>query len=213
MDDGARKRVCLLEGPAFARELDDIKKDFSTAVFGDVFRTDKIPTKPKAVYTDAIPGGGGQTSYATAASATGRSPISLKNSTPPNPAMLSRASLAERVIRNSDGQRLDSALTYTHAELDVVMNGKFCNKFHLSSNGCSYSSDDCQYKHGDKLERGKREALRSVARRSPCSAGTSCDDADCMFGHRCVRPKCWETECKFWSELHFTNTKEAAFPA
>lgn len=196
--------MCLVEGPPFEWELNEIKDRFDTATFGDVFRDKKLTTLKRRVSWQTTPPSTPSMDYAAVASRPASSPSpTAQNGTsaPPPP----NSSTWRKVLRNAAGERVDSELSHTQAEFHDVKSRKLCNRFHLVEK-CLYDSG-CHYKHGDRLPPREREALLAVSRLSPCSEGLWCDDPNCITGHRCVRRDCQFDNCKFPDEMHDVDTQ------
>lgn len=196
--------MCLLEGPPFARELNEIKNRFDTAIFSDVFRDEKLPTLRRRVSWHTTPPATPSMDYAAVASRPPSSPSPTaqhRSSTPPPQS----SSPWWGVLRNVAGQRVDSVLNYTQTEFHEVKSRKLCNRFHLLDK-CLYDTG-CHYKHGDRLPLREREVLLGVSRLTPCSDGLWCDDPKCIAGHRCTRRDCQFENCKFLDEMHDVDTQ------
>lgn len=198
--------MCLVEGPPFARELNEIKNRFDTATFGDVFRDKKLTTLKRRVSWQTTPPSTPSMNYAAVASRQASSPSpspAAQNgpSAPPPP----NSSTWRKVLRNAAGQRVDSELNHTSAEFYDVKSRKLCHRFHLM--GKCYFDVGCHYNHGDRLPPREREALVAVSRLSPCLVGLWCDDPNCVAGHRCARRECQVENCKFPDEMHGVDTQ------
>ncbi|KAL1598540.1 hypothetical protein SLS59_006827 [Nothophoma quercina] len=123
----------------------------------------------------------------------------------------------EVIARNRAGQRIDlPCKDYDKTEVDRVKRLKLCN-VHFLRQECPYGMQ-CTHKHAYEPSRSEIATLRLVARMSPCQNGSGCQDAKCIFGHRCPAPpsrnkvpkgtkSCIFTEtCKFPIELHDIDT-------
>ncbi|KAF3037275.1 hypothetical protein E8E12_008346 [Didymella heteroderae] len=117
------------------------------------------------------------------------------------------------IARNRAGQRIDPPTKdYDKAEVDRIKKLKLCN-VHFLRQECPYDMQ-CAHKHTYQPDRSEIATLRLVARMSPCSIGSACQDYKCIFGHRCPAPpstkkvpkgtkSCIFAEtCKFPLELH-----------
>lgn len=140
-----------------------------------------------------------------------------KAAAPPPPASASPAyEPADRngvIARNRAGQRIDPPIRdYDKAEVDRIKKLKLCN-IHFLREECPWDLQ-CSHSHAYQPSRSEINTLRLVARMSPCSMGSACQDIRCIFGHRCPAPpnnkkvpkgikSCMFTEtCKFPLELH-----------
>lgn len=138
---------------------------------------------------------------------------------PPKPASpaYEPADRNEVIARNRAGQRIDPPCKdYDKTEVDRVKKLKLCN-VHFLRQECPYGMQ-CTHKHTYQPSRGEIAALRLVARMAPCQNGSGCQDAKCIFGHRCSAPpsrnkvpkgtkSCiFADTCKFPIELHAIDT-------
>ncbi|KAM0550671.1 hypothetical protein ACHAPJ_008734 [Fusarium lateritium] len=191
------RRICLIEGPPFERELAELKPKFKTFSL-DIFRKDpQLPNMNRRVP--------GPTNYA-----------SVARTTPPPSAHASISSPSEerpanKILRNRFGQRLDPQLNYSDRDFKSLKNRKLCNRFYLLGK-CTFkdASRECSYKHEDKLNEAQTNALRAVARLSLCPAGPSCNDKKCIMGHHCAQSNCSRTSCWFPKGLHDVDTQVLA---
>lgn len=123
----------------------------------------------------------------------------------------------EVIARNRAGQRIDPpGKDYDKTEVDRVKKLKLCN-VHFLRQECFYDVH-CTHTHAYQPTRNEIATLRLVARMSPCSMGSACQDYKCIFGHRCPAPasnkkvpkgtkSCIFAEnCKFPIELHDIDT-------
>lgn len=121
------------------------------------------------------------------------------------------------IARNRAGQRIDPPIkAYEKAEVDRVKKLKLCN-VHFLRQECPYNMQ-CSHAHAYSPSHSEIATLRLVARMSPCSMGSACQDYKCIFGHRCPAPpsnrkvpkgkkSCIFTDsCKFPLELHDIDT-------
>jgi hypothetical protein len=119
----------------------------------------------------------------------------------------------EEILRNRAGQRVDPpSRHFDKTEVDRIKKMKLCN-VHFLRKECPYSLG-CTHDHTAKLNKDELSTLRLVARMAPCVHSSGCQDAKCIYGHRCPAPphrtnhvkgtkSCIFGEgCKFPPELH-----------
>ncbi|KAH6688541.1 hypothetical protein F5X68DRAFT_80475 [Plectosphaerella plurivora] len=209
-DEAPRGKITLLEGSAFAYELVEIRDKFRVTPIHTVLRTQKLSTvKRKASLTPpSTPVDG----YVTAARKSSASPppVVIPAIAPaPRPTPSSSSAV---VLRNKHGQRVDRPLEYRQEDFHTLRPQKLCNSFHLLDR-CQFLDlkGQCAHRHGKKLSPRQLEALRAVARLSPChSGGIKCGDADCLSGHQCVFRGCTGSDCKFPNTMHNVDTRVVA---
>jgi len=216
MDEHVCKRITLLEGPKFEKGFADLVRRVRTHRFDSVFRTEKLdttsrkvsfsrtpPRSPGPAPKSPLPVAGPPVSvlkraetqsYASTVVAGGSSGFRV-NSIASQPTLPMNG-----VLRNTHGQRIDPPLKYSTTLVSELKPRKFCNRFHLLGE-CPY--EPCSHKHGPKLGCEQLNALRHVARQTPCALGLECDDGKCLSGHSCPATPCtWGRECKFPREMH-----------
>ncbi|PGH11185.1 hypothetical protein AJ79_05027 [Helicocarpus griseus UAMH5409] len=222
------KRVTMLEGPPFERELAALKDKFRTTSFPTLFRDTKLPPTRRVSFsatpihtpTPKPP------SYASAASLSS-SPPSYTGSSPPTPAPSEKAPGSPNgsqngangstwvngngstnswtvVLRNKKGQRVDPPIKPSPSIVQSLKSRKLCNPYHLLGT-CHFLA--CKHEHGERLNDKMMEALRYVARLAPCPAGLECEDENCYSGHRCPNNPCHRPNCHFPKEMHAVDTK------
>jgi len=192
------KRITMLQGPSFAKELVDYVDKFATTTFDTVFRKSKIPSRRVSI--SITPPLSPSPNYA------GAVVQSLPLRPNPNGALSpnARQDISElTILRNSRGQRIDSPLRYSQNDLNDLRQRKLCNSYHLLGQ-CPYRN--CTHLHEPKLSSRQREALRYIARFTPCTNGLECDDASCIAGHQCFRRGCVMVGCRFPREMHGVDT-------
>lgn len=205
-DGPKRQKVVLIEGPPFERELADLQGNFQVLSLASVFRAQKLPNVKRRVSSQLTPPTTPSTGYAAAASKAYTT--SAAAATQPN--SLSTTTAADNpnvVLRNKAGERIDSPLKCMPRDVVLMKNQKLCNNFHLLGD-CYFLRifGSCQHKHGPKLDAKDLQALRVVARHSPCPAGSDCDDSSCILDHQCPRNSCSKSGCKFPLTMHSTDT-------
>ena len=211
MDECVRERITLLEGARFEKAFADLERRLRTRRFDDVFRKEKLePVSQKGSFSRAPPRSPGLAL---------RTPLPAVEQSCPAPKepgativaggssgfrVSSVASplipLNNAVLRNANGQRIDSPLRYSPTLVSDLKPRKLCNRFYLLGD-CSY--DPCQHTHSAKLKPEQLNALRHIARLTLCSWGSECEDESCLSGHSCPWNPClWGRDCKFPKELH-----------
>lgn len=205
-DETVRGKITLLEGPPFARELAVIKDKFRVASFANVFRHQKLFNNKRRISFHITPPATPSVDYASVA---GKAP---STSAPPPTTQLSpsRVPVSTQVLRNRMGQRVDAPLKYSFDDFMSLKARKLCNSFHLLGKCSSRAFENygkCQHDHDGTLNRSEMEALRAVARQSPCQRGLECNDPDCPFGHRCTRINCAMGDCRFSRAMNNVDTK------
>jgi hypothetical protein len=127
------------------------------------------------------------------------------------------ANREEVIARNRAGQRVDPPCKdYDKIEVDRIKKIKMCN-VHFLRDECPYATN-CTHLHAYKPTSDELCTLRLVARMAPCSNGSNCQDAMCIYGHRCPAPphkthyvkgtkSCiFGDLCKFPASLHDIDT-------
>jgi hypothetical protein len=197
-DSVHKQRICLIEGPPFERELADLAPKFETATF-DVFRkSQQLPNTNRRVSSAS------SSNYASAARKTpSPSTHGAVLSTPTS----SQERSPVKILRNCKGERLDSKLSYDQRILNSLRVRKLCNSYALLGK-CPFelSSGSCIHDHSQDLSEREKNALRAIARFSPCPAGSGCNDGQCLLGHVCTKSKCTGLGCRFPEELHNINS-------
>ncbi|KAI1907067.1 hypothetical protein LOZ53_002023 [Ophidiomyces ophidiicola] len=215
-------RITLLEGVPFEKELASIKSSYRVAKLDTLFRISKIPhnngssldvwtntVKSLPITAQAQPASphpslvrassnssaspaSGQT-WASTTAAAASTPLTdlTAHSKPGTPA-------PRQVERNKFGQRVDSLdfKTIPKDELKRVKRLKLCNQYFLLGECPNLS---CYHTHDYKLTKNERVVLQAVARMTPCHFGTECDDATCIYGHRCPQSEIGKKDC-YWGE-------------
>ncbi|KAK4541043.1 hypothetical protein LTR36_008412 [Oleoguttula mirabilis] len=144
----------------------------------------------------------------------------LYSELPPTPT--NSTSPPKSILRNLKGQRVDQTLEYDRDEVLRLKRLKMCNQHYIGNGCCHYNAgkpDKCPHRHDVKLSNQSRYTLRVVARETPCKKGFECDDAKCIYGHRCPFPLATEgssrgsgmclngDNCRFPREMHGVDTK------
>lgn len=225
-------RISLIEGVPFERELASIKESYRVTKFENLFRDKKITTAApwdvwgvgshtQPIYSSASSAanqpdahlaraasnssGSATSTWATTTAAMANANFTdLTASKPSTPAPPS-------VERNKYGQRVDRVdfKAIPKDELNRVKKLKLCN-LHFLLGECP--NLNCYHTHDYKLSKNERWILQAVARMTPCHFGTECDDAGCIYGHRCPqseigRKDCyWGSNCRFDTAQHGIDT-------
>ncbi|KAL7909638.1 hypothetical protein GGI35DRAFT_389559 [Trichoderma velutinum] len=210
-DQTIRGQITLLAGPPFAYELAAIKDKFQNVTFDNIFRGQKLPNEAnrRTSFHITPPGTPMPSNAPLSFAAAAKVPSSPAHSAPaqlycPEP----KPSPNGVILRNRLGQRVDSRLSYSQADFSSLKDRKLCNNFHLLGK-CYYLDKygKCHHIHGEKLTAQQLEALRGIARQSPCLNGLSCSQTDCVAGHRCPREPCHLENCWFPKEMHGVDSQ------
>jgi hypothetical protein len=191
------RRVTLLDGPPFAKELMDFGDKFATTSFDAVFRKQKI--QARGVQYSITPPASPSQNYATV----------MAQGLPPSPSAVFDPSgvqkRAQPILRNSKGQRVDSQLRYMQTDISNLKREKLCNAYQLQGY-CRFVK--CTHKHGPRLQGKQLEALRFVARLKYCGNGLACNDEFCTSGHQCPHKGCTgKDSCRFPKVMHGVDTE------
>ncbi|WDK21143.1 hypothetical protein CGRA01v4_12432 [Colletotrichum graminicola] len=203
--DEVPKKVILIEGPPFAKELSGISDRFRVASFDKVFRRKKLINIKRKVPDHTTPPPTPSSDYASAAA----KPVlssSAQISSQPHRSMSVLALPIRGVYRNKAGQRVDPRVSYSQHDFFIMQQKRMCNSFHLTGR-CPYKETlgRCSYEHGQSPSPKELEALRAVARQSYCPSGLNCNDPNCLLGHQCPRDDCNGTSCRCKFPLHLHN--------
>ncbi|KKK25468.1 hypothetical protein ARAM_006009 [Aspergillus rambellii] len=224
-------RVSLIEGIPFGRTLDSLKTHYRSTKFPELFRDSKImpvwapwkaavATNPRSLLTPS------PTPLVTPLSRTSSNttatsisiPISSGSANPSSPdefqVVRSKSNLTSRsktVERNKYGQRVDRLdfKTIPREEVSRMKKLKLCN-FHFLQGECP--NENCHHDHSRKLTKNEYLILTAIARMTPCRYGLECNDAECMYGHRCPqsepgKKECyWGQSCRFDTAAHGVDT-------
>lgn len=200
-DSSKSKRIVLIEGPPFAKDLARLKEKFLVASFPDIFRDTKL--SPRRVSFSTTPPRT-PTPTALSYSATVARPVDaaeVRTSNAYVPAATASARRDFPLLQNSRGQRLDSIINPPQTLVGALRDKKLCNPFHILGE-CPYSK--CFFLHGVRLDAKCIEARRLLARQAPCSSGLQCIDGKCLLGHQCPDKACARIgrDCRFTPEMH-----------
>lgn len=148
---------------------------------------------------------------ATAGANAGWANVAAKAAALPLPSPKQTNRDPNNIPRNRKGQRIDPPTkNFDKDEVNRVKRIKMCN-VHFLRHECPFGAN-CTHVHDYKPTKSELETLKLVARMAPCIHGTGCDDAKCIYGHRCPFPlighkktgkNCiFLEECKFPLEMH-----------
>jgi hypothetical protein len=202
--------VTLIEGPPFAAELAQLTQKLKVINIPDLFRQEKIPTILKTstqpYVSTPLP------SYAATAATfvPASAPPATRTARSASPHSATTTTNSSRtaypttsvILLNSKAQRIDPPLKVDQRDVQFLKPKKLCNNFHLLGDCNNYM---CSYNHDMKLNEKQFMALRYIARLAPCVAGLSCDDFDCISGHRCLNSPCTFVQCRFSNEMHHVD--------
>ncbi|KAK4978371.1 hypothetical protein LTR66_010622 [Elasticomyces elasticus] len=91
------------------------------------------------------------------------------------------------IRRNRKGQRIDPALPpYNKNDCQRIRNLRLCNVHHLR--GDCLPGSKCPHNHDRNMSKNDLDTLRLIAYMLPCVSGGACEDAKCIYGHRCPYP-------------------------
>jgi len=209
LTDQVCSRVVLVESIPFASKMEDLAVKFERTRLQGLFRESKIENRRLSLREEIVPRppNPGPTSYAS----------TVKQSSPKQAEVLPilpKDSLAgnseervegKRIYQNSLGQRVDQKVTADKGLVTSLKPKKLCNRHFLTR--CNY--DPCLHSHEGKLTPAQVEALRFIARLSPCHT-LYCEDPDCVAGHRCMAGSRCDRRglsCWFSEEMHNVDTK------
>jgi hypothetical protein len=204
-----------LEGPRFARSMEDIAPRFLRTKFDHIFRGSKLLTGRVSFHEDR-PGSPlkspATSSYAMTVARSGSAPngvpgasaVNLAVSAPPSMAR-GEAPASSKIFRNRFGQRVDLPLPFDMNILGPLKARKLCNK-HFLTGSCPYNP--CTHTHSAKLNANELQTLRYIARLTPCYS-IYCEDENCISSHRCPSdPSCDRgRNCRWHPEMHNVDTQ------
>ncbi|KAI9764317.1 MAG: hypothetical protein M1840_008535 [Geoglossum simile] len=124
--------------------------------------------------------------------------------TPASPGIPKQFFTASPIVLNWRGQRLDPPIDVSESAIAALKsrNPKLCNAFYLRGR-CSVKG--CPRDHAYCPSTEEIDALRSLARHSPCRYSDQCNEEWCQFGHNCPW-NCVRENCKF-REVHGIDTR------
>lgn len=197
--DQSGARLTLIESVPFPASFRQLASRFPVTTFACLFRDTKIVVPSRAVQS-------GATSYAGATSQKGASSSTPHSSSSIVPnrhtSATSQSTANQRNIRfNKRGQRLDDPLPQCDKSvLELLRKQHLCRRFFLTR--CSRPG--CAFSHAGELSSEHKRALTRLAKETPCSNGSTCDDKDCVAAHECVyRDRCdWRSECRYGEDMH-----------
>lgn len=112
----------------------------------------------------------------------------------------------EKVVeRNRFGQRVDRVDTSVPShEIQRIKKLKLCNAYYLQG-ASQCTSNNCSHSHTYALARDEQKILREVARMTPCYYKMTCEDPECIYGHRCPQSKTGESNCWYGEDCRFSG--------
>ena len=160
-----------------------------------------VARRPSASETESAATKGVSSTWASAAMT-----APLQTASPP-PTSQATANIPKQpeILRNRFGQRIDPIIQYDPNEVKRLKKMKMCNVHYLRDD-CIY--DPCTHDHSYKPNKLELQTLRYVSRMTPCKFGSDCDEARCIYGHRCPndvegkRDCRWGENCRFEREAH-----------
>ena len=179
-DISKNKRIILIEGPPFVKELVGLKDKFLVACFPDIFRRTKLPPR-RVSFSTTPPATPIPNEFSYAAIASPIDAAAVRPDDASHPSVTVPACRNYPVLKNGRGQRLDAVISPPQSLVRFLRDKKLCNSFHILDD-CTYP--DCIYIHGARLDEKGIEARRLLARQAPCSSGLRCQDEKCLFGHQ-----------------------------
>ena len=107
------------------------------------------------------------------------------------------------IDKNRLGMRIDRVdKDIPNYEIQRVKKLKLCNTYYLQGKDLC-SANKCTHRHDYPITNYERKILREVSRMTPCYFKTDCDDADCIYGHRCPQSKPGEQGCYYGEDCRF----------
>ncbi|KAM0717569.1 hypothetical protein Q7P37_007421 [Cladosporium fusiforme] len=199
--DQSRSRLALIESIPFPASFRQLAVRFPVNTLPDVFRTTKIvvPNRLRqAPASTAVSYAGAATRSGASSNALRLSPVTVPNgqSRTMTPSLASRRSMRF----NRHGQRLDDPLPKFDKHLvEALRQRRLCRRFFLTQ--CTIPG--CIFSHEGELSNAQKRALTRIAKETPCSNGTRCEDRDCVAAHECVyRDKCDWGDCRYGPDMH-----------
>lgn len=108
------------------------------------------------------------------------------------------------ITKNKYGQRVDAVDTsIPYQELQRIKKMKLCNIFYLQ--GKDACSGSCGHSHTYPLKQQEKNILKEVARMTPCYYKLECEDAGCIYGHRCPQSKPGKKDCFYKEACRFSG--------
>lgn len=197
--DQSKARLTLIESVPFPASFRQLAFRFSVTSLAGLFRNTKVVVPSRAVQSSAM-SYAGATAHTSASSSTPQSSSSIAPNRQTSAMRLSTA--GQRNIRfNRRGQRLDDPLPQCDKSvLELLRKQHLCRRFFLTQ--CSRPG--CAFSHDGELSSEHKRALTRLAKETPCSNGSMCDDKDCVAAHECVyRDRCnWRSECRYGEDMH-----------
>lgn len=212
LTDQVSSRVVLIESIPFASQLEELASKFQTTRFKGLFRDCKVERRRTSFLEE------NKSQPQKSPTATYASTVKQKNGAQDKPAIvmvgypateMSPSKQGKKIFHNSKGQRVDQPIKADRATVTRLKPMKLCNRHFLTQ--CHY--EVCTHSHVGNLTPAELDALRFIARLSPCQT-VYCEDPDCVAGHRCMQgsncdrrgSKCWFDEA-----MHDVDAKISGF--
>jgi hypothetical protein len=154
-DNSKNKRIILIEGPPFVKELARLKDKFLVASFPDLFRNTKLPPWRVSFSTTPPPTPIPNTFSYAATTASLVDAAAVRTDDAHDSLLTVPARRDYPVLQNSRGQRLDAIISPPQSLVRVLRDKKLCNPFHILGD-CTYT--DCIFLHGVRLDEKGIEA-------------------------------------------------------
>lgn len=209
LTDRVSSRVVLIESVPFANKLEDLAIKFERTRLQGLFRESKLETRRTSIREDVVPllQKTPPASYASTVKQPYQPQGRLSPVLPRELPGTIKERAEKRIFLNSRGQRVDQPVKADRAVVTSLKPKKLCNRHFLTR--CNYIA--CLHSHEGKLSLAETDALRFIARLSPCQT-LYCEDPDCVSGHRCMQGSICDRRglsCWFPEEMHTVDTKIA----
>ena len=211
--DRASSRVVLIESIPFASKLEELAAKFPTTRLPGLFRDSKIDRRRVSFHDEKIDPQE-ETSPLTYASTVKQTNGMHDKQTlaiaRPHSTEITQAKSGTKIFQNSKGQRVDQDVNADRMLVNKLKSLKLCNRHFLTH--CHFPA--CTHRHEGKLDPKEINALKFIARLSPCRVFQSfCEDPDCVAGHRCMQgADCQKgQDCWFSEDMHNIDTTVVRF--
>ncbi|EXJ92478.1 hypothetical protein A1O3_01029 [Capronia epimyces CBS 606.96] len=210
LTDQICSRVILVESIPYASKMESLASKFERTCLPNLFRETKIEARRVSRDETGVKNSP-PPSYASTVKQSNQPRAELVSVSPTASVAGSSLERAEKkkIFQNSQGQRVDQAVKAERAIVTSLKPRKLCNRHFLTR--CNYSP--CLHSHEGKLAPAQLDALRFIARLSPCQT-LYCEDPDCVSGHRCMQGSHCDrrgSNCWFSEEMHNVDVKITGF--